>query len=191
MTIHSFGAYYGLTVSMILAQKTKPISKPESSYFSNIIAMVGTLFLWLFWPSFNFGAFAENPFEQSMIVANTLLSLTGSCVAALIFSGLLGHKFEMEDILNATLAGGVIIGAPCGILYLPGVALGIGAIGGAVSTICFKKLAPWLNEKIGLNDSCGVHNLHGIPGMIGGISSAIIAACYNSGYDQTVAAQFG
>jgi len=93
MTIHAFGAYYGLTVSLILSQKTKPVSKPESNYVSNIIAMVGTLFLWLFWPSFNFGASAQTPFEQNMIVANTLLSLTGSCVTTLVFSGLLGHKF--------------------------------------------------------------------------------------------------
>lgn len=145
MTIHSFGAYYGLTISMILSYKTKPLSKPESNYISNIIAMVGTLFLWLFWPSFNFGAFSQTPYEQSQIVANTLLSLTGSCVATLVFSGLLGHKFEMEDIMNATLAGGVVIGAPCGILYLPGVALAIGAIAGSISTISFKRLAPWLN----------------------------------------------
>jgi ammonia channel protein AmtB len=43
---------------------------------------------------------------------------------------------------------------------------------------------------IGLYDTCGVHNLHGIPGILGGIWSAIIIAFYNTGYDPTVAAQY-
>jgi len=30
-----------------------------------------------------------------------------------------------------------------------------------------------------------------MPGLFGGIVSAIIAACYNLGYDQTVAANYG
>jgi ammonium transporter Rh len=97
----------------------------------------------------------------------------------------------MEDILNATLAGGVAIGSPCGILYLPGVALAIGCIAGAISVVGFKIIGPKLVDKIGLYDTCGVHNLHGIPGLLGGISSAIIAACYNLGYDLDVAAKFG
>jgi len=58
MTIHAFGAYFGLTVSMVLSNKLKPESRAESSYSSNITALIGTLFLWLFWPSFNFGVAA-------------------------------------------------------------------------------------------------------------------------------------
>jgi len=54
----------------------------------------------------------------------------------------------MEDILNATLAGGVAIGASCGVLYLPGVAIAIGAVAGSISVIGFKFLAPKLSEKI-------------------------------------------
>ena len=33
---------------------------------------------------------------------------------------------------------------------------------------------------IGLSDTCGVHNLHGIPGVLGGIFSAIAIASYES-----------
>lgn len=54
-TIHTFGAYFGLGVSWMLGKKIKPQSKAESNYSSNIFAMIGTLFLWLYWPSFIFG----------------------------------------------------------------------------------------------------------------------------------------
>jgi hypothetical protein len=50
----------------------------------------------------------------------------------------------MEHILNATLAGGVIIGSTSGVLYHPGIALAIGFCGGIISTLCFQYLGPKL-----------------------------------------------
>ena len=35
---------------------------------------------------------------------------------------------------------------------------------------------PFLQEKLKVHDTCGVHNLHGMPGVFGGILSAIFAA---------------
>ena len=89
----------------------------------------------------------------------------------------------MIDILNATLAGGVAIGASCGVTYYPAIALGIGIFAGAISCLCFKYLTPFLQRKLGLADTCGVHNLHGIPGIIGGVASAIVIAGYNNGFN--------
>ncbi len=59
-TIHIFGAYFGLGVSWILSRKTKPLSKPASNPNSNVLAMIGTIFLWIYWPSFNFGYAAQS-----------------------------------------------------------------------------------------------------------------------------------
>jgi ammonium transporter Rh len=90
----------------------------------------------------------------------------------------------MEDILNASLAGGVAVGASAGVLYMPAVALAIGLIAGTISTLGFHYLTPLLERKINLYDTCGIHNLHGIPGVLGGIFSAIVIGAYNNGYDK-------
>ena len=89
-------------------------------------------------------------------------------------------RMDIEDILNASLAGGVIIGAASGVLTNPGGAIAIGFIGGAVSTFGFARLGPKLKSSFGLDDTCGVNNLHGIPGFLGGIFSAIIIAAYQT-----------
>lgn len=88
----------------------------------------------------------------------------------------------MEDILNATLAGGVAIGAPSGVIQNPGISLFVGLLAGSVSTAGFYKLTKILDDKLGIHDTCGVHNLHGIPGLLGGIISGIIIGGYQTGY---------
>ena len=59
-TIHTFGCYFGLTVCMVLSNKARPISDIKISYINNIFAFLGTLFLVLYFPSFNFAALAQN-----------------------------------------------------------------------------------------------------------------------------------
>lgn len=179
--IHTFGAYFGLATSFILSQKVKPKKEAEGSYTNSTFAMIGTLFLWMFWPSFNAGVFPENGFQRSLIITNTVISLTGSCLSTFIMSALIRDKFSMEDILNATLAGGVAIGAPCGVIINPAISLFVGLLAGVVSTLGFAKLTKCLDGTLGIHDTCGVHNLHGIPGIIGGIISGVIIGGYERG----------
>jgi len=53
---------------------------------NDLFAMIGTLFLWMYWPSFN-GVLA--PIEMSSqhrVIINTTLSLVGSAFATFIIS---------------------------------------------------------------------------------------------------------
>jgi len=58
MVIHTFGAYFGL--SCALFYQPKAAIKDEKgigvgNYLSDLISMIGTLFLFCYWPSFNAG----------------------------------------------------------------------------------------------------------------------------------------
>ena len=54
MVIHAFGAYFGLAVAKIIVEdKHIDHDNEGSTGTSDLFAMIGTVFLWMFWPSFN------------------------------------------------------------------------------------------------------------------------------------------
>lgn len=101
------------------------------------------------------------------------MAISGSCIGAAAVSRVLFAKLEMEIMLNATLAGGVAIGTASDIIVAPWGAMMIGFAGGIFSAVGFKKIGPWLSEKINLQDTCGVNSLHGMPGILGAVVSII------------------
>lgn len=172
IVIHAFGAYFGLSMSIVLTtvyQRSKPI---ESDHTSDRFAMLGSMVLWLFWPSF---ATALVPLENMpQTVANTLLALSGATLATYFLSSKLHNgKTSMVDMANAALAGGVAIGSVCDVVSPIG-AFGIGLLAGAVSVLGYVFLLPLLESKFKIVDTCGVHNLHGMPGLLGGFSAFLV-----------------
>ena len=77
------------------------------------------------------------------------------------------------DVANAALAGGVAIGATCNIVPAP-FAFGIGLLAGAVCVIGYAVVQPRLQRMFGIVDTCGVHNLHGMPGLLGGLAVVLV-----------------
>jgi len=176
--VHMFGAYFGLAVSWVLYNKYAVTSeKAGSSYTSDLFSMIGTVFLWMFWPSFNAGAAAEGD-AQMRAVINTYLSLCACVMASFAASAFVSpeRKFTMEHIQNATLAGGVAVGASADMMMTPVGAVIIGTFAGALSTCGFNYITPFIAEKLKITDSCGVHNLHGMPAVLGGLLSILFAA---------------
>lgn len=56
MTIHMFGAYFGLTCAFYFKPRraiTDEFEQGKHNYNSRLIAMIGTLFLFVYFPSFN------------------------------------------------------------------------------------------------------------------------------------------
>ncbi|NWR32689.1 RHAG protein, partial [Tachuris rubrigastra] len=178
MTIHAFGAYFGLAATLVLYRpglKNKH-ENDESTYHSDMFAMIGTLFLWLFWPSFN-SAIAHGGGMATAII-NTYYSLAACTIITFALSSLVDKrgKFSMVLIQNATLAGGVAVGTCADLNIHPFGAMCIGVLAGIVSVLGFHFLSPLLESKLNIQDTCGVHNLHGLPGILGGIAGIIVTA---------------
>merc|ERR1711879_995116 len=71
-----------------------------------------------------------------------------------------------------TLAGGVSIGATANLVG-PFGAIAVGGFAGLLSTWGFVK-----SPMFGNVDTCGISNLHGMPGLFGGVFSALVPMFY-------------
>lgn len=171
--IHVFGAYFGLMACKVLGKPQDPKELNASSYTSDIFSLVGTVFLWLFWPSFVAGAVAD-PDQRFTALVNTVLALLSSTVVTFAVTPLLedSGKLTTVPVQNATLAGGVSIGATANLVG-PFGAVVVGALAGLLSTYGFVK-SPFFSDC----DTCGISNLHGMPGLLGGLVSVAVPTLY-------------
>lgn len=57
LIIHVFGCYYGLAATTFLSKQPMRSFNVahEPGYASDLFSMIGTIFLWIMWPSFNAG----------------------------------------------------------------------------------------------------------------------------------------
>jgi ammonium transporter Rh len=172
IVIHAFGAYFGmgLTVALTLKRHAElPIASDETS---DRFAMLGSMVLWIFWPSF---CSAVVPAEQMPRTAiATILALCGATLATFVMSSLLRRgKVSFADMANAALAGGVAVGATCNVIS-PGGAFGVGLLAGSLCVIGYAIVQPWIQARFTVVDTCGVHNLHGLPGLLGGLLAILV-----------------
>ncbi|TSK34792.1 Ammonium transporter Rh type B [Bagarius yarrelli] len=183
MTIHTFGAYFGLMVTRVLYRPALNKSKHKncSVYHSDLFAMIGTIYLWMFWPSFN-SAITSLGDDQHRTALNTYYSLASCTLATYGFSALVNHegKLDMVHIQNAALAGGVAVGTAGEMMLTPFGSMIVGFLAGTISVLGYKYLTPVLESKLKIQDTCGVHNLHGMPGVLGAIVGAVTAAVASS-----------
>ena len=171
IVIHAFGALFGISAAISLTtlkQREKPIlSDATTDKFS----LLGSMVLWVFWPSF---CAALVPVDLiPLTVVNVFLALSGSTIATYIASVSIRGKINAADIANAALAGGVAIGATCDYATHTE-AMVIGLIAGGLSTVGFAIFQEKQQRFHKIVDTCGVSNLHGIPGIFGGLAAIFV-----------------
>ena len=172
IVIHAFGAYFGMGLTLVLSS-TKHREVPiESDATSDRFSMLGSMILWIFWPSFCSAIVPEAQFAQTVI--NVVLALCGATLCTYIVGILIRKKVAIADIANASLAGGVSIGATCNLVGPLG-AFAIGMLAGTLCVIGFITIIqPRLQAVFKTVDTCGVHNLHGMPGLLGGLCGIVV-----------------
>lgn len=170
--IHAFGAYFGLGLAVALTSKKQCDVAIASDATSDRFSMLGSMVLWLFWPSF---CSAVVPIEQFAATAvNTILALCGATASTYVFVLIFRKgKVAIGDMANAALAGGVAIGATCNVVSAP-FAFMIGAFAGALCVFGYAVVQAKLQKFFKIVDTCGVHNLHGMPGLVGGLAAIFV-----------------
>jgi len=89
--VHLFGAVFGLAVSKVLHCCGVKSSKQSSVYHSDIFALIGTLFLWVYYPSFNAALVDSSiPHAHDRAIVNTYAAIAASCVVTFAVSFLVG-----------------------------------------------------------------------------------------------------
>jgi len=171
IVIHAFGALFGLGAAMAMTTKAELDKSIEADATSDRYSMLGSMILWIFWPSF---CAALVPVEAiPHTVVNVFLALCGSTIITYILSVTIRGKISISDIANAALAGGVAIGSTCDHAS-HGSAMIIGVIAGAISTLGFAVIQDRQKKLLKAVDTCGVTNLHGLPGIFGGLAAIAV-----------------
>ncbi|KAM6925378.1 LOW QUALITY PROTEIN: rh50-like protein [Xenentodon cancila] len=155
--IHIFACYFGLGVTFVLYRPglNKRHAKENTSYQSDILSVMGTLFLWVFWPSFN-SALTLKGDDQHRAILHTFIALSASTLTAFALSLLLNKNGKL------TMAEG----ASVDMMISPVAAYILGMMGCIACILGYRYLSPFLAQRCKIQDQCGIHNLHGLTGLI-------------------------
>ncbi|NWY49788.1 RHL protein, partial [Chionis minor] len=173
MHVLLFGAYFGLVVSSYFSEPSPRSEKNASTPKSDLLSMLGTLFLWAFWPSFN-SVLAVN--YKRRAIYNTYFALAASAVTAFLLSVLTTKdgKFRMTHIHSAVLAGGVTVGYAAHSIEYPWIAMILGLLASVITVLGSYCLERCFNPAMKMHDSSGVHFTFGLPAVLGALAQVIL-----------------
>ena len=178
IVIHAFGAIFGLGVALTMTSRQDFDEPIETDAASDRFSMLGSMALWVFWPSF---CAALVPQElMPVTIVNVILALCASTLATFATSVTIRKKISIADIANAALAGGVAIGSTCD-SATHSMAMVIGLMAGVLSTVGFAIIQAKQQKLMKIIDTCGVTNLHGLPGLMGGLAALVVVQGLNIG----------
>ncbi|NXR91237.1 RHL protein, partial [Hypocryptadius cinnamomeus] len=172
MHVHLFGAYFGLALTSRFPEPPPGLDKNRSTPKSELFSVLGTVFVWVFWPSFN-SILAES--KKVEAVLNTYLALAVSAVAAFMLSALTSKdgKFRMAHIRSAVLAGGVAVTYTAHCKH-PWIAMILGLLGSVITILGSHCLQRCLNPALKLQDTSGVHFTFGLPAVLGAVAAVVL-----------------
>ncbi len=182
IVIHAFGALFGLGVAFSMTTPQEFATPIESDETSDRFSLLGSMVLWVFWPSFCAALVAVQDVPATIV--NVVLALCGSTLATYVASSGLRGKISAADIANAALAGGVAIGSTCDKVP-PAYAFVIGVLAGTLSTVGFALIQERFQAAIRKVDTCGVLHLHGLPGLFGGLAAVVAVGGISAGAQLT------
>merc|ERR1712226_174085 len=118
------------------------------------------------------GAYAaeEKNGNKYRALFNTQLGLIGAASSVILTSEMSGN-FEKNRIVHGIVAGGVTLGALCDMKIQPWGALVLGTTGGLLTTLSVTYIAPMLEMRFNVNDTCDCLSLHGFCALLSVLAS--------------------
>ncbi|KFR03470.1 RH-like, partial [Nipponia nippon] len=177
MHVHLFGAYFGLAVSSRFSEPSPRSEKNASTPKSDLLSVLGTLFLWVFWPSFN-SILAMN---KNKAIYNTYFALAVSAVTAFMLSVLTTKdgRFRMTHIRSAVLAAGVTVGSAAHCIEYPWIAMILGLLASVTTILGSYCLQRCFNPVLKIHDTSGVHFTFGLPAVLGALAQVVLLVIRN------------
>ncbi|XP_010217253.1 PREDICTED: ammonium transporter Rh type B [Tinamus guttatus] len=150
LTVHTFGAYFGLTLSRFLRQHRADKREQQQ----------------------------QDTGVEPWAELNTYMAMAASTLATFVMSPLLREDGTpwMSQVQDATMAGAVMMGMAGEMLLAPFGALIAGFLAGLIPPLSSRFLAPVLLRKLGIRDARSVHGVHGVPGTLGTLLGTLLAA---------------
>ncbi|KAK7904843.1 hypothetical protein WMY93_017450 [Mugilogobius chulae] len=180
MLLHIHGSFFGLVLTWILHRKgseKKQFEKEKLSRNSGLFSMLGTMFLWMFWPSFNSILVDNYPHGRKFVaVCSTYLSLAVSVATAASVSVMTSPKGKLNlvQIQSSILAGGVAVGVAMPVVYRPYDAMTIGFLAAVLSTLGYKYLKSHMALVFHCHDTCSILSTHALPGLLGWLAQFLV-----------------
>ncbi|KAM9175810.1 RH-like protein [Mergus octosetaceus] len=171
--VHLFGAYFGLAVSSRFSEPSPRSEKNASTPKSDLLSTLGTLFLWVFWPSFN-SVLADG--DKTKAIYNTYFALAVSAVTTFTLSVLTTKdgKFRMTHVHSAALAGGVTVCYTAESIDYPWIAMILGLLASVITILGSFCLQRCLNPALKIHDASGVHFTFGLSGLLGAVAQVVL-----------------
>jgi Amt family ammonium transporter len=133
-------------------------------------AVIGASLLWVGWFGFNAGGALGASGRAGMAVLATQLAAAGATLSWSVAEWFLRGKPSALGAISGAVAGLVAI-TPAAGFVLPGPALAIGIVAGAV---CFWAVTV-LKPRLGYDDSLDVFGVHGVGGILGTLATGWFA----------------
>ncbi|CAP56295.1 putative ammonia channel precursor (Ammonia transporter) [Gluconacetobacter diazotrophicus PA1 5] len=167
--VHINAGVAGLVTALVVG-KRQGYGQDDMSPFNLTYAVIGASLLWVGWFGFNAGSAVGANGRAGMAMATTQIASAAAGVAWMLAEWARTGKPTVLGIISGAV-GGLVAITPAAGFVLPGGALIIGLLAGAV---CYWT-ATTMKHMLGYDDSLDAFGVHGIGGILGALLTGVLA----------------
>ena len=188
MSIFAYGGFYGAAIALVLYfRKQRQLIQEHPNYrsfkFNAVLAGVGSIFIWVFFPFLAMDGRAIY-FSPYLGAINTIFGIAACVLTTAALDGLIYGKLKVRDLIYSPIVGGILAATSSSMAtnMLTGIILGLI---GSVCVVAFNIL----DQKMAANPifSSNAALQFGVTGFLGGLAGSVTRAIAGNpqGFDFT------